>query len=255
MVQACAPTMGEVHAIIGGNGSGKSTLAKVISGVLIPDSGQVSIFGKSASSPVEAKALGIANVYPGGVGRPTNVRCSTISIIGADNLFSATIGPEEKVAKASALMGELLGLRPRSRNACRRTAAEHQTMDHHRPRAPDRSQVLILDESSAALDFDSDRAAVRKDAASSRTGRKHPDRDAPYRRAGPASPTAPRCCGMASMSGALQRKKSLKHRHSRTDRRTRARNDTGTPIRCRAAEPDAGSARRAGPASGTMAAR
>ena len=54
---------GEVHAIIGGNGSGKSTLAKVISGVLIPDSGQVSIFGKSASSPLEAKALGIANVY------------------------------------------------------------------------------------------------------------------------------------------------------------------------------------------------
>ena len=30
---------GEVHAIIGGNGSGKSTLARVISGVLIPDSG------------------------------------------------------------------------------------------------------------------------------------------------------------------------------------------------------------------------
>src|SRR5205814_6228220 len=54
---------GEVRAIIGGNGSGKSTLAKVISGVLIPDSGQISIFGKAASSPVEAKALGIANVY------------------------------------------------------------------------------------------------------------------------------------------------------------------------------------------------
>ena len=54
---------GEVHAIVGGNGSGKSTLAKVISGVLIPDSGRVSIFGKSASSPVEAKAIGIANVY------------------------------------------------------------------------------------------------------------------------------------------------------------------------------------------------
>ena len=42
---------GEVHAIIGGNGSGKSTLAKVISGVLIPDSGQVSILGKTATSP------------------------------------------------------------------------------------------------------------------------------------------------------------------------------------------------------------
>ena len=44
---------GEVHAIIGGNGSGKSTLAKVISGVLIPDSGQVSILGKTSTSPVE----------------------------------------------------------------------------------------------------------------------------------------------------------------------------------------------------------
>ena len=54
---------GEVHAIIGGNGSGKSTLAKVISGVLLPDSGQISIFGKSATTPAESKALGISNVY------------------------------------------------------------------------------------------------------------------------------------------------------------------------------------------------
>ena len=46
---------GEVHAIIGGNGSGKSTLAKVISGVLLPDSGQISIFGKSATTPAESR--------------------------------------------------------------------------------------------------------------------------------------------------------------------------------------------------------
>ena len=54
---------GEVHAIVGGNGSGKSTMAKVISGVLIPDSGQVSILGRSATTPAEARALGIANVF------------------------------------------------------------------------------------------------------------------------------------------------------------------------------------------------
>src|SRR5215831_15482361 len=98
----------EVHAIIGGNGSGKSTLAKVISGVLIPDSGQVLIFGKSASSPVEAKALGIANVYQEVL---VTDECSVLDnlYIGADNLFSANIGPEDKVAKASALMSELLG--------------------------------------------------------------------------------------------------------------------------------------------------
>ena len=48
---------GEVHAIIGGNGSGKSTLAKIISGVLQPDSGQVSIFGKTATTPAESCLL------------------------------------------------------------------------------------------------------------------------------------------------------------------------------------------------------
>ena len=80
---------GEVHAIIGGNGSGKSTLAKVISGVLLPDSGQVSIFGKSASSPVEAKALGIANVYQEVL---VTDECSVLDnlYIGADNLRLAT---------------------------------------------------------------------------------------------------------------------------------------------------------------------
>src|SRR5579883_2262440 len=98
---------GEVHAIIGGNGSGKSTLAKVIAGVLIPDSGQISIFGKSATSPVEAKALGIANVYQEVL---VADECSVLDnlYLGADNLFSATLGQDERVDRAAALMRELL---------------------------------------------------------------------------------------------------------------------------------------------------
>ena len=34
---------GEVHAIVGENGSGKSTLAKILSGVVLPDKGNLSI--------------------------------------------------------------------------------------------------------------------------------------------------------------------------------------------------------------------
>src|SRR6202035_4775622 len=99
---------GEVHAIIGGNGSGKSTLAKVISGVLIPASGQVSIFWKSASSPLGAKALGSADVYQEVL---VTDECSVLDnlYIGADNLFSANIRQEEKIRKATVLMHELLG--------------------------------------------------------------------------------------------------------------------------------------------------
>jgi ribose transport system ATP-binding protein len=152
---------GEVHAIIGGNGSGKSTLAKVISGVLLPDSGQVSIFGKSASSPVEAKALGIANVYQEVL---VTDECSVLDnlYIGADNLFSANIGPDEKVTKASALMGELLGFElDLGTPVGELPLSIKQWITIGRALLTD-PKVLILDESSAALDFDSTERLFQK---------------------------------------------------------------------------------------------
>src|ERR1700747_608798 len=99
---------GEVHAIIGGNGSGKSTLAKVISGVLIPDSGQVSILGRSATSPAEARMMGITNVFQEVL---VADECSVLDnlYLGADNLFSSPLSREQKTAKAASLLHELLG--------------------------------------------------------------------------------------------------------------------------------------------------
>lgn len=152
---------GEVHAIIGGNGSGKSTLAKVISGVLIPDSGQVSIFGKSASSPVEAKALGIANVYQEVL---VTDECSVLDnlYVGADNLFSANIGQEEKTRKATALMHELLGFDLALETPVGDLPLSiKQWITIGRALLTD-PKVLILDESSAALDFDSTERLFRK---------------------------------------------------------------------------------------------
>jgi ribose transport system ATP-binding protein len=152
---------GEVHAIIGGNGSGKSTLAKVISGVLIPDSGQVSIFGKSASSPVEAKALGIANVYQEVL---VTDECSVLDnlYVGADNLFSANIGQEEKIRKATALMHELLGFDLALETPVGDLPLSiKQWITIGRALLAD-PKVLILDESSAALDFDSTERLFRK---------------------------------------------------------------------------------------------
>jgi ribose transport system ATP-binding protein len=52
--------LGEIHAIVGGNGCGKSTLAKVLSGVLPFDSGQVTVLGRTPTSPAEARDVGIA---------------------------------------------------------------------------------------------------------------------------------------------------------------------------------------------------
>lgn len=56
---------GEVHALVGENGAGKSTLLNLISGVLLPDSGQVLVAGNPVvlKNPVMARQLGIVAVH------------------------------------------------------------------------------------------------------------------------------------------------------------------------------------------------
>ena len=56
---------GEVHALIGENGAGKSTLVKILSGAVSPDSGSMSLEGRSfyPSHPLASRRRGIAMIY------------------------------------------------------------------------------------------------------------------------------------------------------------------------------------------------
>ena len=56
---------GEIHGLIGENGAGKSTLIKVLTGVNIPDQGEIEIEGEAVRlhGPMDAKRKGIACVY------------------------------------------------------------------------------------------------------------------------------------------------------------------------------------------------
>jgi D-xylose transport system ATP-binding protein len=56
---------GEVVALVGDNGAGKSTLIKTISGINIPDAGEIVFEGRPVSihGPRDVAALGIATVY------------------------------------------------------------------------------------------------------------------------------------------------------------------------------------------------
>ncbi len=56
---------GEIHALLGENGAGKSTLLSILSGLISPDSGSISLDDApvSFSSPRDALSRGIATVY------------------------------------------------------------------------------------------------------------------------------------------------------------------------------------------------
>jgi D-xylose transport system ATP-binding protein len=56
---------GQVTALVGDNGAGKSTLAKVLSGVVLPDQGQITVSGNAVflDSPNAARRQGIHTVY------------------------------------------------------------------------------------------------------------------------------------------------------------------------------------------------
>jgi simple sugar transport system ATP-binding protein len=56
---------GEPVGLVGDNGAGKSTLIKVLSGVELPDSGEIRVEGRPAAlrSPKSAMRLGIETVY------------------------------------------------------------------------------------------------------------------------------------------------------------------------------------------------
>ena len=56
---------GEVHALVGENGAGKSTLIKVLTGVYVPDEGEIGFLGEgiSLSSPRAAWDLGISTTF------------------------------------------------------------------------------------------------------------------------------------------------------------------------------------------------
>jgi ABC-type sugar transport system ATPase subunit len=56
---------GEVVALLGDNGAGKSTLIKCVSGVHVPDEGEIWFDGAARrfSKPIEARAKGIETIY------------------------------------------------------------------------------------------------------------------------------------------------------------------------------------------------
>jgi ABC-type sugar transport system ATPase subunit len=145
---------GEVHAIVGENGSGKSTLVKILAGVHRPDRGELEMGGRRFNgfrSPRLALDAGVVPVFQEVlVVGPQSVLENIW--IGVDGLFRRRVSERAKRERTSAVLDELLSETP-PLDAPVETLplGVRQVCGVARALVRD-PQILILDESTSALD-------------------------------------------------------------------------------------------------------
>jgi D-allose transport system ATP-binding protein len=146
---------GEVAVLVGENGAGKSTLMKILSGVYVPTSGSISLFGKEylKFTPRQSKECGISIIYQ---------ELSVIdSLTIAENLFVGNI-PTRKVcglpvidskvmtAKANEML-KLVGLQHAAGTYVEELSiSEKQLVEISKAISKD-CKVLIMDEPTSSL--------------------------------------------------------------------------------------------------------
>ncbi|MDF5757549.1 ABC transporter ATP-binding protein [Spongiactinospora sp. TRM90649] len=144
---------GEIHGLLGQNGAGKSTLMKILTGLVSPDSGRISIDGGQVSipDPLAAAELGISMVH------------QHFSLIGPMRVWeNVTLGERGHVDRASARrivteVGERYGLVvDPDRVVADLTTGERQRVELIKclRRDPD---LLILDEPTSVLTLNESR--------------------------------------------------------------------------------------------------
>ena len=151
---------GETVALLGPNGAGKSTTIDMMLGLLSPDQGSVSVFGRSPAEAVAAGAVG-AMLQTGSLLRDLSVR-ELITMMAS--LYPAPMAVSEVLALTGA--GEFA-----ERRTQKLSGGETQRVRFAVALVSD-PQLLVLDEPTVAMDVESRHAfwtTMRDFAAQGRT--------------------------------------------------------------------------------------
>ena len=139
---------GEVLALIGGNGAGKSTLMKIIMGIYQPDSGEISIDGKSIAMTKPSVALS-AGIYM----VPQEPMLFPNMTVEENITMGFTENQRELRVRLNKIMEDIGWSFDLSRKANSLSIAEQTLVEILRALLRE-AKVLILDEPTSALTFD-----------------------------------------------------------------------------------------------------
>lgn len=149
---------GERVAIIGPNGAGKSTLFNLISGRLVPTSGQIRLFGEciEGKAPYEinrkglARSFQVSNLFPK-LSVFENVRCAVLWSLGYRYAFWKFLADLKDANERTDELLDQLGLgKRRDVLAMNLTYAEQRALEIGLTIAGG-SQVVLLDEPTAGM--------------------------------------------------------------------------------------------------------
>jgi ABC-2 type transport system ATP-binding protein len=133
---------GETVALLGPNGAGKSTTIDMLLGLLAPDAGTVSVFGRSPSEAVAQGAVG-AMLQTGALIRDLSVR-ELVSMIAS--LYPAPLGVEEVL--------ELTGASAYADQRTQKLSGGQTQRVRSAVALVSDPELLVLDEPTAAMDVE-----------------------------------------------------------------------------------------------------
>jgi ABC-2 type transport system ATP-binding protein len=151
---------GETVALLGPNGAGKSTTIDMLLGLLPPDAGSTTIFGRSPGDAVAAGAIG-AMLQTGALIRDVSVR-ELIAMMAA--LYPRALDVDEVI--------ELVGLREIAERRTEKLSGGQTQRVRFAIALVGDPELLVLDEPTVAMDVESRRAfwaTMREFAARGKT--------------------------------------------------------------------------------------
>jgi ribose transport system ATP-binding protein len=145
---------GTIHTILGENGSGKSTMLKILSGVIAPSEGRVTLNGSpvAAASPHDMHQLGLATVFQEVLVAPNRSVTENI-FLGYDGFWRRRIDRSRRAAAAAAVLQTIarFPIDPQALVGSLPLAVQQLVVIARAlVRLP---SILLLDEATAALDY------------------------------------------------------------------------------------------------------